>query len=52
MSARELKAEIERVNDGIMQAYQEKQAALRNYLQDALPVETKQQIEEFLKEEE
>lgn len=50
LSARELKEEIERANKTIMQLYQEKQLMERNYLIDALPIETKQQMEELLKE--
>ena len=52
MSARELKAEIERVNDGVMLAWQEKQVPDRNHVKDALPAETRQQMEELLKEDE
>lgn len=52
MSARELKAEIERVNEGVMQAYEERQAPARNYVKDTLSVETQQQMEEIMKNEE
>ncbi|MDF2593726.1 MAG: small GTP-binding protein [Clostridia bacterium] len=51
LSARELKAEIERANERIQQAYQEIQAADHNYLIDSLSLETKQQIEELIKKE-
>lgn len=51
LSARELKEEIERANERVIQAYQEKQAVDRNYLKDALSAKTKQQMEELLKEE-
>lgn len=50
LSARELKAEIERANERVMQAYQDKQVVERNYLKDALSPEIKQQMEELLKE--
>ncbi|MGB8451502.1 MAG: translation factor GTPase family protein [Anaerocolumna sp.] len=46
-SARELKAEIEEANKRIMQAYQDKQGAGRNYLIDTLSPEAKQQMEEL-----
>ena len=51
LSARELKEEIERANEKVIQAYKEKQAIDRNYLKDALSSEAKQQMEELLKEE-
>ena len=51
LSARELKEEIERANERVIQAYTEKQAAGRNYLEDAISAETKQQMQELLKEE-
>lgn len=51
LSARELKEEIDRANERVIQAYQEKQAKDRNFLKDALSAETKQQMEAFLKEE-
>lgn len=51
LSARELKDEIERANERVIQAYHEKQPADRNYLKDALSADTKQQMAEFLKEE-
>lgn len=51
MSARELKVEIERVNDEVMQVYEESQVPARNYVKDALPAETRQQMDEFLKDE-
>jgi Predicted RNA-binding protein containing a PIN domain len=51
LSARELKDEMERANERVIQDYQEKQPADRNYFKDALSTETKQQMEEFLKDE-
>ncbi len=51
LSARELKAEIERANEAIQKAYQEVQTAGRNYLIDSLSLEAKQQMEELLKKE-
>lgn len=51
MSAGELKEEIERSNEKIIREYKEKKIADRNYLKDALSDETKQQMEEFLKED-
>ena len=50
LSARELKEEIERANERMMEAYKEKQAIERHYLVDTLPEETKKQMEAFLKE--
>ncbi len=47
LSARELKEEIERANDRVIQAFQEKQTADRHYIKDALSAETKQQMEEL-----
>ena len=51
MSARDLKEEIERLNEQVMQAYQQKQTVNRNYLGEALSIETKSQMEELLNEE-
>ncbi len=51
LSARELKEEMERTNEEVLQAYQKKQPINRNYLEDALSTKTKQQMEEFLEEE-
>jgi small GTP-binding protein len=51
LSARELKEEIETAKDRVIQDYQEKQAMDINYLEDALSVESKQQIDELFKEE-
>ncbi len=51
LSARELKEEIERANERVIQAYQEKQAVNFNYLENALSVEIKQQLDELLQEE-
>ncbi len=48
LSARELIMELERVNDGINQAYRERQAPCRNKIKDALPDETRQQMEGLL----
>jgi len=51
LSARELKAEIDGVNERIKQEYKEKQGRDRNYLIDALSPEAKQQMEELTKKE-
>lgn len=51
MSARELKAEIERVNEEVVRTYLEKQGFSRNSIEDALPDEAKQQMEAYRKEE-
>jgi predicted RNA-binding protein with PIN domain len=51
LSARELKDEIEMANEKVVQAYQDKQPVDRNYLKDALSTDTRQQMEEFLKED-
>jgi small GTP-binding protein len=51
LSARELKEEIERTNEKVIQDYQRKQALKLNYLKDTLSNETKQQMNELLKEE-
>lgn len=51
LSARELKAEIDRANERVIQAYREKQTVGPNYLADALSSETKRQMDELLKEE-
>jgi predicted RNA-binding protein with PIN domain len=51
LSARELKEEIERTNERVIQDYQEKQAVDFNYLKDALSVETKQHMNELFREE-
>ncbi len=48
LSARELKEEIERANERVIQAFQEKQTTDRHYLKDALSAEAKQQMEELL----
>ncbi len=52
LSARELKEEIDRANENMMKAYQEKQVVERNYLVDALSQETKQQIQDLLTKQE
>lgn len=49
MSARELIEEINRMNERVMQSYKEQQQSTRNYLEDALPDETKKRMDEFLK---
>ncbi len=49
LSARELKEEVDKANQIMIQAYEANRVLDRNYLMDALPEETKQQLEEFLK---
>jgi predicted RNA-binding protein with PIN domain len=49
MSARELKAEVEETNNRVKQEHLENQEPSRNYLGDALPTESKQQMEEMTK---
>jgi len=49
LSASELKAEIDKVNEIIKQEYREKQAKDRNYLKDALSPQAKQQMEDLMK---
>ncbi|MPN16536.1 hypothetical protein SDC9_163880 [bioreactor metagenome] len=49
LSARELKAEIEAANKKLKQEHQEMQGTGRNYLEDALPPEVKQQMEVLIK---
>lgn len=51
LSARELKAEIDRANERIKQEHQEMRGGNRNYLIDALSPEAKQQMEELVKKE-
>ena len=51
LSARELKAEIERANERINREYQEIQERDRNYLIDDLSPGVKQQTEELSKNE-
>ncbi|MCX7773018.1 MAG: TetM/TetW/TetO/TetS family tetracycline resistance ribosomal protection protein [Clostridia bacterium] len=51
ISARELKIEIERANESILQAFQAKQEIDRNYLKDALTSETQQQMEALLEDD-
>ena len=51
LSARELKDEMERAHERVLQAYRKKQPSDRNYLRDALSDDAKQQMEELLKEE-
>ncbi len=50
LSARELKEEIERANEMVVQAYQAKQTVNINCLKDTLTVETKQQMDELFGE--
>lgn len=47
ISARELKLEIERVNESINQTLQEKQTKSRNFLGESISANTKKQIEDF-----
>lgn len=51
LSARELKSEIDRVNERIKQEYQEIQGRDRNYLADSLSPEAKQQMKEIAKKD-
>lgn len=51
LSAGELKDEIQTANERIIQDYQKKQPADRNYLKDALSTDTNRQMEEFMEEE-
>ncbi|TYQ17800.1 UNVERIFIED_CONTAM: small GTP-binding protein [Acetivibrio alkalicellulosi] len=48
LSARELKAEIVEANNRIKQAYEGMNKEDRNYLMDALPKDTKRQIEDLI----
>jgi predicted RNA-binding protein with PIN domain len=50
LSARELKAEIEEVNDTLRQEYEENHIKGRNYLLDTLSPEAKKHMEELMKE--
>ncbi|HHX60236.1 MAG TPA: GTP-binding protein [Epulopiscium sp.] len=50
LSARELKEEVDKANERMMQAYEANQIADKNYLMDALPEEIKRRIETFLRE--
>lgn len=52
LSARELKEEVEKTNEKLIQEYKEKYGADFNYLEDTLPSTTKEQIDELFKEEE
>lgn len=47
LSARDLIEEIEKTNKTVIREYREKQMINRNYLIDALPEKTKQQLEEL-----
>jgi small GTP-binding protein len=49
LSARELRAEIERANERISYEFQKIQGSVRNYLSDELSPEAKHEIEELLK---
>ena len=51
ISARELKEEIDRTNEQVMQAFRQKQTVNRNYLGESLSKETISQIEELFNEE-
>ncbi len=51
LSARELKAEIERANERMKQEFREQQGRDRNYLMDALSPEAKQQMKEVINKE-
>ena len=51
LSARELENEVIRANKLIMKAYEANQISHKNYLLDALPRETREGIEEFLRKE-
>lgn len=51
LSARELKAEVDRANERIKQEYKDMQGKKPNYLGDALPPEIKRLIDELIKEE-
>lgn len=51
LSARELKEEIERANESVIQDFRDKQSEDRNYLQDAVSKEARQQMEALLKDE-
>jgi ribosomal protection tetracycline resistance protein len=51
LSARELKAVIERANERINREYLEIQGRDRNFLIDGLSTEAKQQMEELIKKE-
>ncbi len=51
LSARELKEELIRVDERVVQAYLENQPADRNYLKDSLSAGTKRQMEELKKDD-
>lgn len=51
MSARELKAEVDATSDRIKQEHLDRQEPSRNFLGDALSIESKQQMEEMRKGE-
>jgi ribosomal protection tetracycline resistance protein len=48
LSARELREEIYRANESVLQAYRDKKTTDRNVLKDALSEESKQQMEDLL----
>ncbi len=48
LSARELREDIDRVNESVLQAYRDKKPTDRNVLKDALSEESKQQMEDML----
>ena len=50
LSARELRQEMDRVNESILQAYHNKKPLDRNVLSDTLSEEAKQQMEDLLKD--
>ncbi|WP_099466826.1 translation factor GTPase family protein [Konateibacter massiliensis] len=54
MSARELKLEVERANERVQQAYQEKQPQMkeRSYIFDSLSSEEKRRMDEMMREKE
>ena len=51
LSARELREDVEKAHERMMQAYAANKVVDRNYLMDTLPLETKQRIEAFLTKE-
>ncbi len=48
LSARELKLEVDRINEGVMEAYKEHQAPNRHHIKDALSHETRERMEALL----
>lgn len=51
LSARELKEEIQRVNNAAMQAYEKKHSMKPSYLADELSADTKDRIIKYINEE-